>query len=229
MTYKVFYVNDLRECCYVVDCGSQKCVVIDPGMQNAGECGRIADYIRSKELEPEAILLTHAHFDHIYGVKECIERYGVKVYMSPLDKVVKDDAESLARDFGMPAPDIDWDTVDIFDGQRLSFGELEFEVIGTPGHSPGSVCFYDRQNGDLFSGDTLFAGTIGNTAHRWGDYDKEIVSIMDKLMGLDSDVKVHPGHGCGTTIGYERTSNPFLQPFNYKDPETGDVDGIEFR
>ena len=86
MTYKVFYVNDLRECCYVVDCGSQKCVVIDPGMQNAGECGRIADYIRSKELEPAAILLTHAHFDHIMGVNFILRNWNIPVYMNQADE-----------------------------------------------------------------------------------------------------------------------------------------------
>lgn len=208
--------------------GSLQGVVLDPGFWNREEREKLFSFTDAKGIRIKAILLTHAHFDHIYGVKECIERYGVKVYMSPLDKVVKDDAESLARDFGMPAPDIDWDTVDIFDGQRLSFGELEFEVIGTPGHSPGSVCFYDRQNGDLFSGDTLFAGTIGKTSDRYGSYDDEIRSIMDKIMGLDGSVRVHPCHGGGTTIAYERTNNPFLQPFNYMDPETGAVDGIEF-
>ena len=101
-------------------------------------------------------------------------------------------------------------------------------MIHTPGHSPGSVCYYIEESGDLFTGDTLFGGTIGRSDLRWGNYDDEIVSIMDKLIGLPSDVSIHPGHGGGSTIGRERTHNPFLIPFNEKDEKTGAVDGISF-
>ena len=113
----------------------------------------------------------------------------------------------------MPVPDTDWVPASVSDGEVLRFGEMVFKVIATPGHSPGGVCYLCEEDGQLFSGDTLFAGTIGNTQLPWADYDKLIVSVMEKL----------------TTIGYERTHNPFLQPFNEKDPETGWVDGIEYR
>ncbi|MBQ1693714.1 MAG: MBL fold metallo-hydrolase, partial [Bacteroidales bacterium] len=107
-------------------------------------------------------------------------------------------------------PDTSWDTVDLFDGQTVEFGETRLEVISTPGHSPGSVCFLCPASGDLFSGDTLFAGSIGRSDLPGGDYDKEIASITVKLIGLDSDTSVHPGHGWDTTIGEERARNPFL-------------------
>lgn len=101
-----------------------------------------------------------------------------------------------------------------------------FRVIETPGHSPGGVCFYDEADKVLFSGDTLFAGSIGRTDHPGGDYDKLIASIMEKLMGLPGDVDVLPGHGPRTTLADERTRNPFLQPFNEPDPDR-DAAGIE--
>lgn len=202
-------------------------VIIDPGCIDCGELSTLTGYISEKGIKPAAILLTHAHFDHIYGVKGCVETYGIPVYMSPEDKGTKEGAAAFALRSFMPAPDTSWDSVDIADGQTLSFGDMSLKVITTPGHSPGSVCFLCEESGDLFCGDTLFAGTIGRTDLPGGDYDKEIVSIMDKVMGLDGDVEIHPGHGGPSNIGHERTHNPFLQPFNEKDDDTGEVEGIE--
>lgn len=228
LNIKYFFFNPYQERCMVIWDGSQKAVILDPGFFNTVEQDRLFSFIRGEGLEIEAILLTHAHFDHIYGVAACVKEFGVDVYMSPDDKVVKDNIGIFAGESGMPVPDTGWDTVDVRDGDTIRFGDMVFEVISTPGHSPGSVCYYSASSKDLFCGDTLFAGAIGRTDFRWGSYDDEIRSIMNKIMGMDSDVRVHPCHGGGTTIGYERTHNPFLQPFNEKDPETGAVDGIEF-
>ena len=107
------------------------------------------------------------------------------------------------------------------EGDEIAFGNTKFSVIETPGHTFGGVCYYCKEEKLLVSGDTLFAGAIGRTDSQWGDYDKLIVAIMEKLMGLDGDVEVIPGHGPVTNIGYERTHNPFLQPFNEPD---GDID-----
>ena len=111
----------------------------------------------------------------------------------------------------------------------MKFGNIELQVIATPGHTPGGVCWYGEKDGVLFSGDTLFAGAIGRTDNAWGDYDKMIVAIMDKLMGLDGHVSVLPGHGPESSIAYERTHNPFLQPFNEPggDDLEWDAEGIE--
>ena len=103
----------------------------------------------------------------------------------------------------------------------LGFGKASFRVIETPGHSEGGVCFYDEADKLLLTGDTLFAGAIGRSDMPGGDYDKLIVSIMDKLMGLPGDVEVLPGHGGRSDIATERTSNPFLQPFNEPAEEPG--------
>lgn len=223
-----FFCNPYYERCALLWDEDRKGIIIDPGFLGE-EISGFFDYVESEGIKPEAILLTHAHFDHIYGVKECIGRYNIPVYMHPDEKVVTEGAELFAADCKMPVPDVSWPTIDIHENDILTFGKISLRVIETPGHSPGSVCYYYEEGKHLFSGDCLFAGSIGNTNHRWGDYDKEIVSIMEKLMMLDGDVAVHPGHGGGTTIGHERVNNPFLEPFNYKDPETGAVDGIEFK
>ena len=224
---KFFFVNPYHERTCIVWDSDNNAVIIDPGFIGKEESESFLEFISSNSLKPLAILLTHAHFDHIYGVKTCIEQFSIPVYMHPQDKVIIDDVRNFAADARMPVPDTNWETIDIHEGESLRFGGLQFEVIETPGHTPGSVCYLDRQGKNLFSGDTLFAGSIGNTSLRWGDYDKEIVSIMEKLMFLDGDTAVRPGHGGGSTIGHERTTNPFLQPFNEK-YDDGSVDGITF-
>lgn len=227
MNIRHFTFNPYQENTILIWDDSLTGVIIDPGCCDSSELEQLKSFVADKGIKPAAILLTHAHFDHIYGVKGCVEAYGTPVYMHPDDKVMKDNAAALALRSFMPAPDCSWDTVDICDDQTLTFGGMTLKVITTPGHSPGSVCFLCAESGDLFCGDTLFAGTIGRTDLPGGDYDHEIVSIMDKIMGLDGDVDIHPGHGGMSNIGHERTHNPFLQPFNEKDEDSGEVEGIE--
>jgi len=226
LNVKLFHVNSFFERTAIVWNGRGNGFIVDPGFVDGERRRKVLDFIEANGIRPLAVLLTHAHFDHIYGVRECIDLYGTPVYMHPDDKPVLEEAAVSAASYDMPVPDISWKTVDIYDGQILDFDGIKVKVITTPGHSPGSVSYFCEAEKILFSGDTLFEGTIGNTSFRFGEYDREIISIMEKLMPLDSDVQVHPGHGGSTTIGEERMNNPFLQPFNEKDPETGAVDGI---
>ncbi len=202
-------------------------ILIDPGFYDEDELCRLREYMESENVRLQAIWLTHAHFDHIYGVAPLASEYGVPVMMSPDDKEVLCDSAVMPGRFGLKSPDVSFGTVDIKDGDELKCGDAVFKVIATPGHTPGCVCFYDEEDKVLFSGDTLFAGSIGRTDHLGGDYDKEIVSIMDTLMGLPGDVDVVPGHGHRTSIAVERTNNPFLQPFNEPEEDFGQ-EGLEF-
>ena len=222
-----FTCNLFEEHAYLVSDEGGAAVLIDPGFLGGEETSALDALLTEEGLRLQAVLLTHTHFDHIYGVRHCVDRYGVPVYLHPGEEPVLRGEAPFAAGCGMPVPDTDWAWKPVRDGEVLRFGDLSFRVIETPGHSPGGVCYFCEADGQLFSGDTLFAGTIGNTQLPWADYDALIVSVMEKLMGLDADTEVHPGHGGGTTIAYERTHNPFLQPFNEKDPETGWVDGIE--
>ncbi len=211
-----FTFNYLEEKTYLVWDESLEAVLIDPGCYRPSEAPELSRFIEENKLKLKAIWLTHGHFDHICGVASFP---GVPVYMHPADKPVLAISGDMATGLRLRAPDTSFSTVDISDGDELRVGKTAFKVIATPGHTPGGVCFYDEKDGLMFSGDTLFAGTIGRTDFPLGDYDVLIVSLMEKIMGLPGGVEVYPGHGPSTDIATERTHNPFLQPFNEPDQE----------
>ena len=217
-----------RENAWLVRDGSA-CFLVDPGFTDDREFAPFEDFVRREGLRVEAILVTHGHYDHIYGVGRCLDLLGdIPVYMHPEDVELIGMAEDMAAPYG-GCPALAFDTVDVVDGQVLDLLGRQWTVISTPGHSKGSVCYYCEAEKLLFSGDTLFAGTIGRTDLHGGSYDSLIVSIMDKLMGLDGDTTVLCGHGRPTTVSDERTHNPFLQPWGEKEQDGIDwsEDGIE--
>lgn len=214
LSIRHFTCNAFGENTFLLWDESGRGAIVDPGCQSPEERLALHRCIAEENLVPSCILLTHGHFDHIYGVAECVARYGIPVYLDEAEKAVLPLMEPHCRSFGMPLPDTSFPTCPVREGDVVRFGNTSFTAISTPGHSPGGVCWYDEADRLLLSGDTLFAGTIGRTDLPLGDYDKLIVSIMDKLMGLPGEVDVLPGHGPRTDISHERTHNPFLQPFN---------------
>jgi glyoxylase-like metal-dependent hydrolase (beta-lactamase superfamily II) len=195
------------------------CAFVDPGFSTAAERDKMTGFIAGKNLKPACIMLTHAHFDHIYGVAELANTYNIPIYMHPREKhTIEVTNPYLCKAFGLPEPQV-FEAKDLQENKVegtpcIKVGSLEFEVIETPGHTPGGVCFLERNEKVLISGDTLFAGAIGRTDHPGGDYDLLMKSIFEKLMCLDGDITVIPGHGPDTSIADERMTNPFLLPFN---------------
>lgn len=212
--------NLFEEKTYIVSQGNGYCVIVDPGCSNEAERQTLIKALTDKSLTPTAVLLTHGHLDHIYGAAFIQKTYrDIPVYLNPADIKVMELTGAMAQKFHMEAPEIGFKTTDIHDKDTLSAAGISFNVIATPGHSPGGVCYYIQDECVLFSGDTLFAGAIGRTDLGYGEYDDEIRSIMEKIILLDPSVKVYPGHGPATTIGNERTGNPFLEPFNEPEEE----------
>ena len=211
-----FIFNRLEENTFVVEgqCGSA--LIVDPGCESPAEQQRLKSFLEAKGLKPAAILLTHGHMDHTYGVAFLQRLYSCPVYMHDDDKSVIAYFQRVAK-FGVPVADPSFTTTPVADGQIVEAAGLSFKVISTPGHSPGSVCYLFEEQRAIFTGDTLFAGAIGRSDLFGGDYDSEIRAIMEKLMMLDGDIAVYPGHGGASSIADERVGNPFLEPFNEKE------------
>ena len=227
LNIRKFTFNPFQETTLLLWDDTLRGTIVDPGCMDPEEERSLVEYIGKEGIVPEAILLTHGHFDHIYGVPSLAGRYGIPVYMNPEDDIILRSNAQLTEQFRLPEAPARFAFEPLSDGQEIRIGDTVWEVIATPGHTPGGVCFLDRADKVLVSGDTLFAGTIGRTDTPEGDYDKLIVSIMDRLMGLDGDIDVIPGHGPVTNIGHERTRNPFLQPWGGPEEEFDpDLEGI---
>ena len=214
---RIFQFNPLGTNCVVMwEDGKASCTVADPGMSSADGVAQLDTFLKDHGLVPDTILLTHGHFDHVWGVDKLLALYpGLPVYLHPADKDIMDKVTGgahVVQSFSFLRHD--FATVDIADGDVLSTAGTAWKVIHTPGHTPGGVCYYSAENSLLLSGDTLFAGSIGRTDLMGGDYDQLMASIKDKLLYLPGDTDVIPGHGQPTTIAREGMSNPFLEPFN---------------
>ena len=229
---RIFTFNPLGTNCVVLWAdGQQACTVADPGMSSDEGVQDLLDFLGSHNLTPDAIFLTHGHFDHVWGVEKLLQHFSVPVYMHPADKDILADGASVFK--GMQSFKVfkhNIATTDIADGDILTSAGIDWKVIHTPGHTPGGVCYYSEENSLLLSGDTLFAGSIGRTDLGGGDYDVLMQSIQQKLLSLPGDTDVIPGHGQPTSIAQEGMHNPFLQPFNEPEgdfPEEGiAIEGI---
>ncbi len=181
-------------------------VVIDPG----AEADRIMEALKELGVSPLAVLLTHGHADHIAGVSDIKQRFNIPLYIGAGEEELLGDPNTNLSVFfdhpiTTPAPD-----QTVKDEDLLGIGKLSLRVLATPGHSPAGVCYLDETNGLLFCGDTLFAGSIGRTDLPGGSHERLIQSIREKILTLPDEVICFPGHGPRTTVGAERTGNPFL-------------------
>lgn len=209
LVHKTFAVPPLNcNCTILGDPATGQAIVVDPG----GAPERILDTVREFGLTVVAILHTHAHFDHFLASGEMKKATGAALYLHQDDRGLWGALDKQCRAFGVgststpvPSPDR-W----LKDEEKLSFGGLEGVALHTPGHTPGSLCFYFWGDRLLLSGDTLFRGSIGRTDLWGGDFDAIQQSIRERLFTLDEATRVITGHGPETLIGWEREMNPFV-------------------
>lgn len=212
-----FPAGPLQANCYVLAVAEgHGCVVVDPGQEASDELAR---RLREHRLTPEAVLLTHGHFDHVFSAGEICRAHEVPAYLHPADRyMLADPGAALGPEGrqlfqGMPAMTVPEVVRDFADGAVLDLADLRFEVAHSPGHTEGSVLLHvetDEGGRILLAGDTLFAGSIGRTDLPGGDHERMLRTLSTRVMPLDDETIVLPGHGPTTTIGRERASNPFL-------------------
>lgn len=199
-------LGPLQTNCYILeDDNGKDCWIVDPG----AEGDRLVALVKEKHWALQAILLTHGHGDHIGGVQALVDAFNVPVYIHEKDDLfLKDSEVNLSANMGLNVT-VKADVHHVTDGQKLQLGAHEFTVLYTPGHTPGGVCYYG--NGLVLAGDTLFQESVGRTDFPGGSFDELIFGIEDKLFPLPAETVVYPGHGPETTIGHEKTYNPFVR------------------
>jgi glyoxylase-like metal-dependent hydrolase (beta-lactamase superfamily II) len=210
MIHEVLVVGALQcNCSILGDEETREAIVVDPG----DEVEAVLAALDKHGLKCRVILNTHTHIDHVGGNHTLRERTGARLMLHEKDLPLYDMLHLQAELLGgmMPVPSRAPVDEHIHQGDRVRAGGLEAEVLHTPGHTPGSLCFHVEGAAPLLlSGDTLFAGSIGRTDLWGGDYDEELASIRTRLLALDDGTRVIPGHGPETSIGRERRRNPFL-------------------
>ncbi len=207
---KWFTFNPFSENTYLLYGDNKDCIILDPGCANESEENTILKFIEEKQLHVSRLILTHAHIDHVLGVRFITSKFKLKLEMHKADLPVYATAGNIAKMYGIPfnqgpEPEIflDENTKIEIDGQTL-------DIFHTPGHSPGSICIYSKSNSFIISGDVLFNGSIGRTDLPGGDFDTLSNSIKTKLYLLPDNTRVFSGHGESTLIGNEKINNPFV-------------------
>lgn len=205
-----FVVNPLGENSFVLSDDTRECVIIDPGFYYGEEQDELKNYIERNELKPVKIINTHCHFDHIMGVDFIRDEYKIPFWAHADDAFWVDRAVDQGKMYNFDMTPVKPIDAFIEEGQTIKFGNSKLEVIHVPGHAPGHVVFYSKNDGVLIAGDVLFYGSIGRTDLPGGDFDTLITNIKEKLFPLPNDTKVYCGHGPETTLGFEKENNPFL-------------------
>ena len=206
MKIERFVLGPIETNCYVVvNEDTKECFAVDMAY-----CPKAyVDHIREQGYQMKALFLTHGHFDHIMAADAVRDKYGVKVYASCDEKNTLEQPHiNLGEAYGLKLSV----KADVWhkDGEILKLAGFDIEALHTPGHTEGGSCYYIREIGVIFSGDTLFCGSVGRTDFPGGSMSEIVRSIKEKVMVLPDDTKVYPGHGEGTSVGYERENNPFL-------------------
>ena len=208
MIHEILPVGMLQCNCSVLgDEATREAIVIDPG----DEIDRIQAILARHQLQLKAIVITHAHIDHIGGAQKLKAATGAPVYMNESDQPLYDAIEMQAGWLGVPTPRQTEIDSPLRDGDTLRIGATQLQAIHTPGHTQGSVSVWIPSENKLLAGDTLFRDSIGRTDLPGGDGRQILQSIHSKLLPLPEDAVVVPGHGEGTTIGREKRFNPFLR------------------
>tara|TARA_B100000003_G_C10926820_1_gene369482 strand:+ start:1494 stop:2126 length:633 start_codon:yes stop_codon:yes gene_type:complete len=209
MEVKSFTFNDYQENTYLI-IEDSSCIIIDPGNYYEEENNLIMNYIEKRSLNPQYILITHTHIDHILGINFLSNLYSIKTFIPKSEIDIYNNMISYASMFGMEKYKHEKKVNLINESSNLSFGKNKIKVLSLPGHSPGHIAFFFQKQKKCFCGDVIFKNSIGRTDLPGGDFDTLINSIKKRLFLEDENTILYPGHGPITTISDEKENNPFL-------------------
>ncbi len=208
---KVFTFNPVQQNTYVVYNEAGKALIIDPGCYFTAEQEKLKQFLTENSLTPVQLLNTHCHLDHVFGNKWVHETFGIELFIHKNEELVLQYAPTSGQKWGLPFNNYVGPLHFLNEGDTIQLDEDELEVLLTPGHSPGSICFYCTQQNFVIGGDVLFYESIGRTDLPGGNHETLLTSIREKLFVLPKETVVYNGHGQSTTIGHEFLHNPFLQ------------------
>ena len=204
--------NPFQENTFIVYDETGECVIFDPGCYDAREQKQLSDKISELGVRPVRLINTHCHLDHVFGNKYVADTYALPLEIHEKELSLLNAVPQICEMYGLPKPEPSPAPSNFLKpGDTLEFGNTKLEMLFTPGHSPGSISFYCREDKFIIAGDVLFYGSIDRTDLPGGDYNTLIESIKTQLLPLGDDITVYSGHGPATRIGYERKNNPFLQ------------------
>jgi len=210
LTLQSFTYGPFQENTYVLYNEHNEAIIIDPGMYELNEFDAFFSYLSEMDLKPTLLLNTHTHIDHIFGNAAVVMKYKVPLAFHDLDKPVFDHQLTARAMYNLtfvpsPAPDYY-----LKENELVTLGSDSLQILLCPGHSPGSVCFYHKEQQFIIGGDVLFQQSIGRSDLPGGDYDTLVNSIHTQLFTLPDEVSVYSGHGPKTSIGFEKMNNPFV-------------------
>ena len=210
LTTKVFSFSPIQENTYIVYNEQLDCCIIDPGCYFPAEEDTLKRFITDQHLRPKYLLNTHCHLDHVFGNRFVHETWQLPLYLHPKEVLVLEHAPKSGERWNMPFRNYEGPFNFLQEGDIINIGNDKLEVLFAPGHSPGHICFYCRDQQFVIGGDVLFKMSIGRTDLPGGDHQMLLKNIREKLFVLPDEVKIYPGHGEPTTIGFEKKHNPFL-------------------
>ena len=205
-----FVLGAYQTNCYILrdNAAAKDCLLVDTGL----EADELIDFLRAHKLNPVAVVLTHGHADHITGLAALREKFSaIKVYVHKLDAKMLTGAQSNLSELAGKLFSTEPADFLIEEGDVIEQADIRLEVLHTPGHTPGGICLYSKDEGIVFSGDTLFAESVGRTDFPGGNMAQLVKSVREKLFILPDETIVYPGHGPATTIAQEKAHNPYVQ------------------
>lgn len=211
ITIQSFTFNPFQENTYVAFDETLECIIVDPGCYDAKDNAVLSKFIEENKLKPVALVNTHCHLDHLFGNKFVSDTYQLEPIMHEADLPLLEYAPLTAIQYDLQLDELPEVGKFVEEGDVIHFGNSSFEVLFTPGHAPGHICLLNRDEKIILSADVLFHLSIGRTDLPLGDHATLLKSIKEKLLVLEEDVVVYPGHGPNTSIGFEKKNNPFLQ------------------